>query len=77
MSSMALDDGEVDRRLERLESRYRKACLLLDLARLEYYQLKRDAADPARIATAQGKVLHLTHRRDALRAALDRLEDLH
>jgi hypothetical protein len=75
MSGLDFDDTELDRRLARLESRYRTASLRLDLARLEYYQLKRDAGDPALIASAQDKVVQLIQERDALRDELDRLED--
>lgn len=77
MSSLDFDGTEVDRRLERLESRYRTACLRLDLARLEYYQLKRNAGDPTQIASAQEKVQELARQRDVLRDEIDRLEDLH
>ena len=77
MSTMTHDDEELDRQLEKLEGRYRKASLRLDLARLEYFQLKRDAGDAAHIASAEEKVFELTQQRDALRAELDRLEDLH
>ena len=75
MSDLDSHDKELERRLERLESDYRTASLRLDLARLEYYQLKRDAGDPAQIASAGAKVLQLTRRCDALRDELERIED--
>jgi hypothetical protein len=77
MSGMDFDDTELDRQLGRLESRYRAASLRLDLARLEYFRLRRDAGDPAQIASAEEKVLQLARQREALRDELERLEDLH
>jgi predicted nucleic acid-binding Zn-ribbon protein len=74
---MDLDGTGLDRQLARLESDYRAASLRLDLARLEYFQLRRDAGDPAQIASAEEKVQQLTRQRNALRHELERLEDLH
>jgi len=82
MSTTNLDSAERDRRdrdwrLRLLDSRYRTTTLQLDLARLEYYQLRRDAGNSAEIARAEQKVVDLKQQRAALRAELDELEDLH
>lgn len=77
MSSLDLDDTQLDRRIETLDSRYRKASLHLDLARMEYFQLKLGGGEPDRIARAIDRIVELTQERDALRAELDGLEDLH
>ena len=76
MPSVDLDDTGLDRQLEKLDSRNLKASLQLDFARLQYYQLKLDSAQPAQIASAQERLIQLIQQRDALRAELDRLEGL-
>jgi len=77
MSSLDLDDTQRERRIETLDSRYRKTSLHLDLARLEYFQLKLSSGDLDRVATAIDRIVELTQQRDSLRAELDGLEDLH
>ncbi len=73
-----LDQAELYQKVQKLETRYRETSLQLDLARLECYQLRRDAsAPPAEIARAEEKVFELIDKRDALRAELERLENLH
>ena len=73
-----LDQAELYQKVQKLETRYRETSLQLDLARLEYYQLRRDpGAPPAEIARAEEKVFELIDKRDTLRAELERLEDSH
>jgi len=73
-----LDQAELYQKVQKLETRYRETSLQLDLARLEYYQLRRDAgAPPAEVARAEEKVFELIDKRDALHAELERLENFH
>lgn len=72
--SRAPNEAEIVRRLANIDSHYRAATLRLDLARLVYYRLKLDSADPALIEDALENMLELARERDALRDELDILE---
>jgi hypothetical protein len=73
--STAPQDAELARLLANVDSHYRAASLRLDLARLMYYRLKLDSADPGVIEDALENMLELARERDALRQELDVLEN--
>ena len=72
--STAPQDAEVARRLANIDRHYRAVSLRLDLARLVYYRLKLDSADPALIEDALENMLELARERAALREELKILE---
>ena len=75
MPGMILDD-ETERQLQRCDDSYRQISLQLDLARLEYYQLRTASSTDPQLEHLLEKIVQLVRERDALSSELDKLENL-
>ena len=75
MPGMILDD-ETERQLQRCDDSYRQVSLHLDLARLEYYQLRTVSSADPQLEHLLEKIVRLVREREALSSELDKLENL-
>jgi len=75
MPGMILDD-ETERQLQRCDDSYRQVSLHLDLARLEYYQLRTVSSTDPQLENLLEKIVQLVREREALSSELDKLENL-
>ena len=75
MPGMILDD-ETERELQKCDNSYRKVSIQLDLARLEYYQLRTVSSTDPQLEHLLEKIVQLVRERDALSSELDKLENL-
>jgi hypothetical protein len=72
---MILND-EIKQRLETCDDSYRQVSLRLDLARVQYYQLRRISSTDPELEYLLEKIIHLARERDALSNELDNLQNL-
>jgi chromosome segregation ATPase len=75
MRGMILDE-ETKRQLQRCDDSYRQVSLQLDLARLEYYQLRTVSSTDPQLGHLLEKIVQLVRERDALSSELNKLEKL-
>jgi hypothetical protein len=75
MPGMILDD-EIKQQLQKCDDSYRQVSLQLDLARVQYYQLRSVSSTDPRLEHLLEKIVHLVRERGALSSELDKLENL-
>ena len=75
MPGMIVDD-ETERQLQGCDDSYRKVSLHLDLARLEYYQLRTVSSTDPQLGHLLEKIVQLVREREGLSSELDKLENL-
>ena len=75
MPGMILHD-ETERQLQKCDDSYRQVSLQLDLARVEYYQLRTVSSTDSQLEHLLEKIVQLVREREALSSELDRLENL-
>ena len=75
MPGMILDD-ETERQLQKCDDSYRQVSLQLDLARVQYYQLRSVSNTDAQLEHLLEKIVQLVREREALSSELDKLENL-
>jgi hypothetical protein len=75
MRGMILND-EIKQQLGTCDDAYRQVSLQLDLARVQYYQLRRVSSTDPELEYLLEKIVHLVRERDALSNELDNLQNL-
>ena len=71
-----IPNDEIKQQLETCDVSYRQVSLQLDLARVQYYQLRRVSSTDPELDYLLDKIVHLARERDALCNELDNLQNL-
>ena len=75
MRDWILDD-ETERQVQKCDDSYRQVSLQLDLARVQYYQLRSVSSADPQLEHLLEKIVQLVREREALSSELDKLENL-